>query len=172
VKGYVESVREGRKVCVILSSMIHELYAYSPLEIDTFWNSIWDIKAEYIAIRDMCVSRACSRPSDPTLAARIYQRFDPSKIAQWEARWGSLSDNWSMVNFLLHYRYLDNWEREYKENYLPICKEDLLHLVIDSYCPIHIEHYVLPFIRAEVQKTFGIQLQDATHIKLILQRRC
>ena len=75
-----------------------------------------------------------------------------------------------MINFLLHYRYKENWKREARENYLPISKENLLSLIPHSYFPMFIEHFTLPFLREQVMKDFGIQLQEKTHLKLILKR--
>lgn len=159
----------GRKSCIILSSMIHELYAYEPQHVKSFWETIFGLNADYISIRDMCVGKSASRPADPISVARVRQCYDGNKIAQWEAKWGSLSENWSLVNFLLHYQYVENWEREHQENYLPLSKEDLLALIPKKYFPIFVEHYTLPYIRQSVMRDFGVQLQEPTHLKLILK---
>ena len=161
---------EGLRVCVILSSVIHEIYSYGPAKVEEFWNQLWSLNADFIAIRDMSVSSTTSRPSDPITVARIRQTYNREMLAQWETQWGSLEENWSLVHFLLHYRYTTNWERELRENYLPINKERLLALVPVNYFPHFIEHFTLPFIRQKVMDDFGIQLQDATHLKLILRR--
>ena len=155
---------------VVLNSLIHEVYSYSLKEIDTFWTTLFaKIRPEYIVIRDMCVERATSRQSDPISVARIKQVFDLEKITQWEGKWGSLHENWSLVHFLLTYRYDVNWDREYRENYLPISVERLLARFPRDYVPTFVEHYTLPFLREQVMKDFGIQLQDRTHLKLILK---
>ena len=160
----------GKKICLVFSSVLHEVYHYGPKSVDDFWSLVWGLEVDYIAIRDMSVSRATSRPSDPISVSRIRQCYNGERIAQWESRWGNLSENWSLVHFLLHYRYVDHWEREYRENYLPINKEELLSLIPNNYFPEFVEHYTLPFIRRECTKDFGIQLQDPTHLKLILRR--
>ena len=157
-------------VCVILSSIIHEVYSYNRQGVDDFWKRIWDLKAKFVAIRDMSYSESCCRPSDPITVARIHQIAEKNIIKEWEARWGSLSENWSLTHFLLKYHYLDNWVRELNENYLPLSKESLLQLIPREYSPILIEHYTLPFIRRKVKKDFGIELQERTHLKLILGR--
>ena len=157
--------------CLILSSVLHEIYHYGPAEVENFWRFVWSIGFDYIAMRDMCVSRTASRPADPISAARIRQVFDPDKLVEWESNWGSLDENWSLVHFLLHYRYLDNWTREVRENYLPINMETLLQKVNTSYFPIFVEHYTLPFLREQVWLDFAIQLQERTHLKLILKRK-
>jgi SAM-dependent methyltransferase len=166
------------KICLLLFSVIHEVYSYGPENISKFWEIVFGnqknvnerIIFNTIVIRDMSVSKKASRQSDPIAVARIRQIFDSYKINQWESQWGSLDENWSLVHFLLTYHYEDNWEREYKENYLPIPMEDLLPKFPVHYFPKHIEHYTLPYIREKVQKDFGIQLQERTHLKLIMER--
>lgn len=164
--------RHGRKVdVVVLNSVIHEIYSYGLKEIDEFWTNLFSrVRPQYIVVRDMCVARTTSRPSCPVIVARIKQIFDLDKITQWESKWGSLHENWSLVHFLLTYRYADNWDREYRENYLPISVERLLARFPRDYVPTFVEHYTLPFLREQVMIDFGIQLQDRTHLKLILKK--
>lgn len=161
----------GGKKCLILSSIIHEAFSYlNPDELKEFWNRVWNSGFEYIAIRDMMVSCHVNREADPIAVSRVRQIYDPNKIHEWESQWGSLNGNWSLVHFLLTYRYTDNWARELKENYLPINYEDFLHQIPAHYMPMHIEHYTLPFIRQQVEKDFNVVLADRTHLKLILKR--
>ena len=160
-----------KKKCLILSSVIHEIYSYSSKnQINDFWNQVWSNCFDYIAIRDMMVNSSTSRPSDPISVARVKQVFQNKLLQEWEHQWGSINENWSLVHFLLTYRYTENWSREVKENYLPINLEEFLNLIPREYIPSHIEHYTLPFIRKQVFKDFGIQLQDRTHLKLILEQ--
>ena len=161
----------GKRCAIVLSSVIHEVYSYNSSHIDEFWETIWDLKPEYVVIRDMCVSRTASRPSDPISVARIRQVFSSQAIVEWETRWGSLDENWSLTHFLLKYHYLENWERELDENYLPINLERLLALIPKNYFPDFVEHFMLPYIRSKVEKDFGIQLQERTHLKLIVKRK-
>jgi SAM-dependent methyltransferase len=157
------------KTCIILSSMIHEVYAYKR-EVQAFWESIWGFNADFVVIRDMCYSQTCCRPADPITVTRIRQVFDPNKIREWESQWGSLEENWSLVHFLLTYHYEENWQRELRENYWPISKEDLLSIVPNEYMPIFVEHYTLPYLRRKVKSDFGIELQERTHLKLIVEK--
>lgn len=167
----IDNLAVGQIDVVVLSSVIHEIYSYGLKQIDEFWNTLFQrLQPEYIVIRDMCVSKATSRPADPICVARIKQVFDLDKITQWESKWGSLHENWSLVHFLLTYRYTENWDREYRENYLPISFEDMLARIPRTYVPVFVEHYTLPFLREQVMDKFGIQLQDRTHLKLILKK--
>jgi len=163
--------KQGKKTALLLSSLIHEVYNYcNPTEIKEFWNRVWNSGFDYVIIRDMMVSNSTSRPSDPISAARVRQLTNPKHLAEWESQWGSLDDNWSLVHFLLTYRYQENWHREMRENYLPLSVEKFLNMIPKGYTPSFIEHYTLPFIRNSVAETYGVQLQDRTHLKLILTK--
>lgn len=162
---------KGRRSALVLSSVIHEVYSYSnPNEIADFWHRVWKTGFDHIVIRDMMVSSSASRASDPLQVARVRQVYDVNKIREWEDIWGSLSENWSLVHFLLTYRYETNWSREIQENYLPLSVEKFLNLVDNEYIPEFYEHYTLPFLRREVHKTFGFDLQERTHIKIVLSK--
>jgi hypothetical protein len=166
-----KNVSPTNKVCLIASSIIHEEYAYgSQDDIEEFWGRVWNTGFDYVAIRDMMVSRTTSRPADPLTVARIRQLYDKGRLAEWEGNWGSINENWSLVHFLLTYRYTNNWVRELKENYLPISLEDFLPTIPAKYVPHYMEHYTLPFIRNKAREDFGIELQDRTHLKLILRK--
>lgn len=163
--------KQGKKTALLLSSLIHEVYNYcNPTELEEFWDRVWNTGFDYVIVRDMMVSNTTSRPSDPISVARIRQLADPKHIAEWEAQWGSLHDNWSLVHFLLTYRYKKNWAREVQENYLPLSVEKFLSMIPKAYVPSFIEHYTLPFLRNKVAEDYGVQLQDRTHLKLILTK--
>ena len=71
----------------------------------------------------------------------------------------------------MKYRYVSNWEREVSENYLPLNIEDLIAKVSEKYRVVYQKHYVLPFLQEQVEKDFGIVLEDPTHVQLILKLR-
>lgn len=56
-----------------------------------------------------------------------------------------------------------------KENYLPIDFETITQK-FGIAKPIFVEHYTLPYIRNVVEHDFDVQLQDRTHLKLILEK--
>lgn len=161
----------GSSICLSLLSIIHEVYHYGPSSVSEFWNFAFRQDLfDFIAIRDMMVSRSTSRPSDPISVAKIKVNYDKERVSQWESRWGSLHENWSLVHFLLTYQYVNSWERECYENYLPLSLEDFLNIIPEGWEPFYIDHYTLPYLRQCVQNDFGIDLQDRTHLKLILKR--
>ena len=85
---------------------------------------------------------------------------------------GSITDNHNLIHFLLKYRYTDNWEREVRENYLPISVEEIMGKITGSgagYRLTYFDHYILPFIARSVKRDFDIALKDYTHVKYIYE---
>jgi len=180
VRVAIEEARRKKKdfkSCVLLFSVIHEVYSYDRETVLGFWNRIFGqedhspIQFDYVVIRDMAVSKTASRPSDPITVARVRQLADKQQLADWEGQWGSISENWSLTHFLLTYHYEENWERELRENYLPVSVEDILHLFPFRYFPSFVSHYSLPFIRRKVREDFGLDFQEPTHLKVVMERR-
>lgn len=164
------------KVAVVLSSIIHEIYHYQePAEVDRFWNQILDSNEfDYIIIRDMMPSRSIDRLSDIDDVAKVYRKFLHTKQLQdFENVWGSIENNRNLVHFLLKYKYIEpNWNREVKENYLPLYKEDFLSMIPSNYSILYHEHYVLPYIKSTVRTDLNVDLKDPTHLKIILTKSC
>lgn len=162
------------QAAIILSSVIHEVYHYStPEQIDEFWDRVFNTGFDYIVIRDMIPSRTINRQANVNDIAKVYRKFLYSKELQdFETNWGSVENHKNLVHFLLKYRYMQpNWAREVKENYMPLYREDLLALLDERYEITYHEHYVLPFIKESINKDFGIDLVDPTHLKIILRSK-
>ena len=162
-----------KRPALILSSVIHEVFHYSGrTEIDEFWNMVFNTGFEYIVIRDMVPSRAVDRASCPNDVKKIYYKFLGTKLLNdFEAQWGNIESNRNLIHFLLKYKYAEpNWEREVRENYIPLNRETLLSKIPMNYDVVFHEHYVLPYIHNMVKSEIGIDMKDPTHIKLILKR--
>jgi ribosomal protein L11 methylase PrmA len=166
---------EGTKSCLVLSSVMHEIHSYlGDGDQHNVHREIWGqagVTFDYVAFRDMMVSKTASRPSDPMQVARIIQTFDSKRLAEWTATWGSIEENWSLTHFLLTYRYEVNWVRELKENYLPVPYEDFLASIPAHYFPVYRDHFTLPFLRRCVKDRFQFDLNERTHLKLVLEHR-
>ena len=93
------------------------------------------------------------------------------KLKDYETVWGKISTQHDLVHYLLKYRYTENWEREVRENYVPITLEQLLDIIPDSYEIAYCNHYTLPYTAWQIKNDFGIELTTPTHIKLILRRK-
>lgn len=168
---HITAIRNDKRVAVICNSLMHEVYAYgTETSINIFWQQIFSGVFDTIIIRDMCTSKSVIRQSDPIAVAKIRQRYDQTRLAEFEAQWGNIESNWSLTHFLLKYRYVKNWQREVMENYLPLNFEDLLALIPNEYNPTYVDHFTLPFIRQQANKDLDVDITDRTHIKLILEK--
>ncbi len=156
-----------------LSSVLHEVYSYcSDEQIKAFWDALNNTGCKYIIIRDMLcnVHGDISSPQDVDRVRTRKEYAGPLK--DFEEVWGGIEDKRNLIHFLLKYRYRLNWDREVRENYLPLDETLLLsQLNLDKYEIVKKELFVLPFISKNVKDTFEIELKDTTHIKLILKRK-
>lgn len=154
-----------------ISSTVHEVYAYgNEASVAQFWDRVFHSGFRYIAIRDMMLSRNAQGTTSPADLEKIRKLF-PEKLAEYESIWGSVAQRFHFIHYLLKYRYTENWEREIRENYLPITVEQMLDMIPDHYEIIYQEHYVMPFVRQHIYHDSGIDLQDPTHFKLLLKRK-
>lgn len=157
-----------------MSSVIHEIYSYTnPKEIDELWDKIFSCNFKYISIRDIMVSKTADRNSTIQDIQKVYKRNSEHKyfLNDFEDNWGRIESNKSLIHYLLKYRYLENWDREVRENYLPITTEDFISLIPSNYEIIYYNHYILPFTKDKIMEDFGIELKDNTHVKILLKRK-
>ncbi len=169
----LREVKKAKNATLNLSSVIHEVFHYcSRGDIDLFWEQVFNSGFSYIVIRDMIPSRSLERPSNINDVKKIYHKFLHTKaLTDFEGIWGSIESNRQLVHFLLKYRYVEpNWNREVRENYLPITREDLLAKIPNNYDITYHDHFTLPYILQTVKDDVGIEIKDPTHIKLILKR--
>lgn len=167
-------LNNSEKNAIVLSSILHEIYHYSTESIGAFWDRITTPQFEYIIIRDMCPSRSIDRPSDINDVVKLRNRARTDKIQEFEDNWGSIENNKNLIHFILKSHYVDcgNWDREVKENYFSLFREDLLvESRLTKYEIIYHEHYTLPYIKNCAREDFDINIRDFTHLKLILRRK-
>jgi len=159
---------------IVLSSVIHEVFHYgSKADIDAFWRQVLGSGFEYIVIRDMVPGRAIDRVACVNDVKKVYHKWLGTRaLDDFERVWGSIENNKQLIHFLLKYRYLQpNWDREVRENYMPVTREALLAKIPVEYDIVFHEHYVLPYLLQTVRDDLGIEIKDPTHLKLILRKR-
>lgn len=162
---------DGHSV-LILSSIIHEIYSYcSKIEIAKFWDDVFNSGFDYIVIRDMMVDNTVEKSSDINDFVSVLRESDKARLSEFQNRWGSVENNKNLVHYLLKYRYIENWDREVNENYLPLFRQEFLSMIPNSYEVTFHEHYILPFLKDVVFRDFSIKIKDNTHIKMILERK-
>mgnify|MGYP004554235557 CR=1 FL=1 len=162
----------GKSSLLNLSSVIHEIYSYcNEDEIYEFWNNVFLSGFDYVSIRDMCISENVYRLTNRTDYWKLINAADKNQIRDFEHNWGSLMKNNNFLHFLMKYKYVENWDREVKENYFPITLEELISKIPSDYEIAYIETYCLPYLKSIVEKDFGININDNTHVKLLLRKR-
>ena len=156
-----------------ISSVIHEVYSYlDSKDIEIFWDMVFDSNFKYISIRDLCASESINRPSNINDYTKLIQRAKTSFLSDFESVWGSVRENRNLVHYLLKYRFLENWDREVRENYFGLSLERLLSKIpIDKYEIVYFENYILPYTASKIKEDFDIELHDNTHVKLLLKKR-
>lgn len=156
---------------IILSSVIHEVYSYgSEEDISIFWDRVYGGSFKYIAIRDMIPSVSMDKRSDINDIKNIMRKANPDCLRSFEQIWGSIEQNKNLIHYLLKYRYTQNWDREVRENYMPITREQFIISIPDEYEITFHEHFVLPYLRDTVFEDFGIVIKDNTHLKMVLKK--
>jgi 23S rRNA U2552 (ribose-2'-O)-methylase RlmE/FtsJ len=171
----IEEVKKYKKPLLNLSSVIHEVYSYSHSSvIKKFWEKqVFGGNFKYITIRDMIPSVQIHKNEVNKFVddvKKVKELADPFYLESFEKEWGPISENYrTLCHFLLKYKYTDNWEREVRENYLPVSLETLKKKIPGKYKIIFEEDFIVPFIQNEIYKDFGIKLTHSTHVKMIIE---
>ena len=163
--------------CILnLSSVIHEVYSYANNEQDIydFWNIVFCSNFKYIVIRDM--GNKNNNPLNKTYLELLEKiRLTHTKqLTDFECIYGKIDCISKLIHFLLKYKYIENWDREVKENYLPITLADIIKLnenYGNKYEIIYSKEYCLPYIKHLVEFDFNTELKDNTHYKVIFKRK-
>lgn len=158
-----------------LSSVIHEVYSYSNSNtIKKFWDiQVFGGDFKYICIRDMIPSVEIERNEISHFkddARMVRLKSDKKILDSFESKWGSINTNYrTLIHYLLKYKYTENWEREVNENYLPVSLETIKSKIPSNYKLVFEEDFILPHLKDQIKKDFGIKLTHSTHTKMIIK---
>lgn len=160
---------------LVLSSVIHEVYSYTNSKVvKKFWEKqVFGNNFQYICIRDMIPSVAMNKHELVKFekdVERVKDVTDPFYLKSFEKRWGEIDGHYrTFIHFLLKYKYIDNWDREVNENYLPVSLETLKKKIPSGYKILFEETFILPHLKNQVQQDFGINIDHTTHTKMIIK---
>lgn len=156
---------------LILSSVIHEIFTYEKDPISVT-NGLLTQGFKYIAIRDMMLSEdVAKQTSDPFDFVAVKEKSDANMLHEFENIYGDVNNKENLIHFLLKYRYVENWDREVREDYFPWTLESFLRcVIIGTYQLEHLDHYTLPYLKDIIKKDFDIDLNEKTHVKLLLKK--
>ena len=185
IKEYIDKKYPGRKICLIMSSVLHEVYFYSKnaKEIEEFWRVIRrDLSPDYIAIRDMDFGYDSDRinergyTSSEFLSIRnelfreIRLKADKKQLKDFENIYGLIDSYKNLTHFLLKYKYVENWDREVKENYFSYTVSQIMSELQWEYSIKYKKDYCLPYLYTQFKKDFGIDFMGYTHYNLLLRK--
>lgn len=164
-------IKEYKNPVVFLSSVIHEVYSYSGgRDIKKFWDNIFNSGFKYVIIRDMMPSIGYEYINSKDIL-KIKEKSDPKYLSDFENFWGDIGTNYrTLLHWFLKYRYTDNWERELKENYVPITIETLKSKIPPGYKIKYEDHYVYDFLKKTIKNDFDVELKEPTHLKIIIEK--
>jgi hypothetical protein len=167
--------RGARKIALIASSVLHEVYAYGGEAAGTqFWKRLRGGPFDTFILRDMTISGLDIGQTDAKMAARVRAGAErmgrADLLEEFEARWGSIEERRTLAHYLLKYRYVENWARELEEDYLPITRQGILGELLADFDAQMIQHHPLPFLQDRVREDFGVEFPCPTHLKLICHR--
>lgn len=164
--------KQGKKVCLILSSVVHEVLSQGT-SWKAFWQTIRDLGADYVAIRDMAVEgSALETEVDPALELTLMRCDQLTHFLLYGVKdCGRFANRAEMLEGLLKYRYQDT-EREYAENYFALTVEQWHNLTAcgSGYQLRHFDHHSMAWHRARWHEDFGVDIPDATHLTVLLKK--
>ncbi len=171
----VSEIQRYKSPLLNLSSVIHEVYSYSNSNtIKFFWEKqVFGGDFKFISIRDMIPSSKIDKNEINEFkedVKKVRKISDQRFLKSFEDKWGSINDNYrTFMHYLLKYKYIENWDREVNENYLPVSLETLKSKIPSSYKVSFEEDFILPFLQRQVTNDFGVSITHSTHTKLVLK---
>jgi hypothetical protein len=170
----MNEIENINNVCLLSSSVIHEVYSYSSKsELNTFWKRVWNSGFKWIAIRDMMPKNEYDKYSYSLEDInKIKAKYDPYYMKSFENQWGPISNNVrTLMHFFLKYSYVDNWDSEVNENYVPITLEELKSLIPSDYKIVYENHFLPYFLKDHIKEDFGVDVQEPSHLKMIIEKK-
>lgn len=171
----IKNLNNFKNPLLNLSSVIHEVYSYSNSRtIKKFWEEqVFGNNFKWITIRDMIPSIELTRNEIYTFredVKKVRIKSDRYYLKSFEDKWGSINNNYrAFIHYLLKYKYIDNWDREVNEDYLPVSLETMKTKIPNSYSIVYENDFLLEYMKKEVKKDFGIELTHSTHTKMIIK---
>lgn len=168
LKATLKEIELGKKVAIILSSVLHELPKKVIRQIITLAKNL-----DTIIIRDMFFDSNYNEKIYGALSIFENSRLiEDYQIKDFTKYHGKISSTKSLYHFLLKYTYTDNWETEVKENYFSVPWKKLnKKLIKNNFEIVYSKEYILNFKHNEVLKNFGYELKYPTHKNIIYKKK-
>jgi trans-aconitate methyltransferase len=157
---------------LVLNSVVHEIFSYcSYLDCVQIFNSINKMHFSFVAIRDMHYQETTANELALYTMANVFLANEKEHFTQWnDLNYHSNTQN-SIIEFLLKYRYKENWDREVAERYLWNWKNDLTRYFRNYEIEFEQDFYI-PFIFSKYELDFDTKTERFnTHKKLLFKCR-
>jgi len=186
---------EPSTTVLVLNSVMHEIFSYlSPAEVHALFEEMFGSGIRCVAIRDMHLpdAEAIGRIGTHSNRERLnqsfrysnlwteymnyvlYDRYTEGYIQEDKGRGKFEGMPVYMTEFLLKYRYVENWKREMREYYLwPWLQMISQYIKADGndhgfYAVAHESEFRIPFIVDKIKEDFDIDFDLNTHRKVLL----
>lgn len=154
---------EQRFDAVIFISVLHEFFSYGE-GISSVLKALADanellLPGGDIIIRDM-ILMAYSQTATylvPEMREKINQHPGyHQQLTDFEQHYGTIATIYALNHFLLKYMYVDNWERELPEIYVPVTYEQYENAFSLLGMEMMLrDHSTLPYLKSKWQEDFG-----------------
>ena len=157
----VRTIINGKTSLLVLNSVVHEIYNYER-DPQAFLQFLFNMGFNYIWIRDLYI-RQNYLPTDPKFVEvvnRLYNEYG-DQVRDFAQIYGSIRDSKNFLHFLMKYKYVQNWDREVKEDYTLFgTNHDELKCQLDEsgYVVVKQSLYSLPYTRNLIREEFGLEL--------------
>lgn len=186
---------EPSTTVLVLNSVMHEIFSYlSPAEVHALFEEMFGSGIRCVAIRDMHLpdAEAIGRIGTHSNRERLnqsfrysnlwteymnyvlYDRYTEGYIQEDKGRGKFEGMPVYMTEFLLKYRYVENWKREMREYYLwPWLQMISQYIKADGddhgfYAVAHESEFRVSFIVDKIKEDFDIDFDLNTHRKVLL----
>lgn len=175
LRDMVDGVYQGKPRYDVVSffSVLHEFYTYgegmpSVMKAMADAHQVLEIDG-VLPIRDMILHKSAYE-SDfqvPQVLKKVDARdFVHPFLEEHQERFGKVRTVADMNHFLLKYFYTDNWQREGKENYIPVPMEDYLQMfrLLDMQV-LHQDLYLMPYLKNRWKRDFDLSEDEVDIFK-------
>lgn len=165
--------RHERYDAVTFISVLHEFYTYGE-GISSVLKALADAHELLrpngkIVIRDMILHEYTKHTNFRVQEIVEKVRARPGMkrlIDDCERAFGPIQTLYELNHFLLKYFYPENWERERKENYVPVTFEQYGQIFLLLGMDLQLQDsYTIPYLRNKWKKDFGLQDEDIENFR-------
>ena len=164
--------RPERYDAVLFVSVLHEFFSYGE-GISSVLKALADAHellrpGGELVIRDMVLDEFAKHTKFQVaaIAGKIAAAGKDRLVADFARVFGPLDNLHALNHFLLKYMYVENWERECRENYVPVTFDQYQQLFALLGMELqHRESYLLPFLRDKWAADFGLTEDELASLK-------